>query len=481
VTSPLDPAPAPDRLIAELATHTVGRVHRPSEPMYYELAAPQNLAHGNHPLAVLAAANSADVVAAVRFAAQHGLQVAVKGTGHGTMPSDSATLLVHTGRLDELIIRADRTARVGAGVRWSELLTATAPAGLAGLAGCAPDVGVVGYLTGGGHGPLVRTFGLSSDHVTAFDVITGDGEHRRASATDNRGLFWALRGGKGALGIVTAVEFTLLPLTTVLGGCLYFDGAHARAVLQSWRTWTQTLPNAATSSIAFMRLPDLAEIPAPLRGRCSVALRFAWVGASETGRAVIEPMIGAAPSMFGGIEDLPYHQIGSIHSDPVSPAPVSQMTTLLRELPAEAVDRLLEATGPDRSDCPQLMVELRHLGGALSHPPANPDAFDHRDAAYSLFTVGILPTEHDTSVALHGQELHAAMRPWSTGGCLPNFVTSRDPADVSQMYTAETLSRLSALSATYDPNETIAAAHTIRELATHRMPSVVATNPVHIS
>ena len=472
MTSPLSFAP-PDRLLAKLAAATVGQVHGPDDPRYAELAAGRNLALSTHPLAVLEAVSSADVVAAMQFAGRHRLQVAVKATGHGSTSADRDTLLVHTGRLDELVIRADGTARVGAGVRWCDVLSASAPLGLAGLAGSAPDVGVVGYLTGGGHGPLARTFGLSSDRVTAFDVVTGDGQQRRVTASDNRGLFWALRGGKGALGIVTTVEFTLLPLTEILGGCVYFDGADARSVLQSWRAWTQTLPDAATSSVAILRLPDRAEVPQPLRCRTTVALRYAWVGLPEAGHAAIAPMLAIAPIIFGSIDTLPYEKIGSIHSDPVHPMPMAMMNTLLRELPAEAVDVLLEAAGPDRPDCPQLLVELRHLGGALRHRPANPDAFDHRDAAYSLFTVGIVAPGDNETVVQHAHQLKASMRPWTTGGRLPNFVTSTDPGDVAQMYTAETLSRLAALSATYDPDDSIAAAHTIRTLETDEPSSTV--------
>src|SRR5690606_18447476 len=120
--------------------------------------------------------------------------------------------------------RRARTARVGAGARWQDVIDAAAPHGLAPVAGSAPGVGVVGYLTGGGIGPLVRSVGLSSDHVRSFDVVTGEGRLFRATPHENADLFWGLRGGKATLGIVVGAEIDLLPIPEFYGGAVYFDG-----------------------------------------------------------------------------------------------------------------------------------------------------------------------------------------------------------------------------------------------------------------
>jgi FAD/FMN-containing dehydrogenase len=220
--------------LADLAARTTGRVLGPADPGFAGLSTPWNVAAATAPVAVVEVAGAGDVAAALRFAGTHGLDVAVQLTGHGAVPRDRPTLLLQTGRLDELAISADGRARVGAGVRWRAVLDAAGPLGWAAAAGSAPDVGVVGYLTGGGLSPIGRSVGYASDLVTAFDVVTGDGEVRRATATENPALFWGLRGGKGALGVVTAVEFDLLPLREILGGCLYFDGADATRVAHAW-------------------------------------------------------------------------------------------------------------------------------------------------------------------------------------------------------------------------------------------------------
>ncbi|TQS42250.1 FAD-binding oxidoreductase [Cryptosporangium phraense] len=435
-----------------------GRVLLPGRPGYAELATPWNVAVVNEPIAVVEVLDAADVVATVRFAAAHGLEVSVQATGHGAVRTERPTLLVHTGRLTDLTIDADGIARAGAGVRWGQVLEAGAPRGLAGLAGSAPNVGVVGFLTGGGIGPVVRTFGVSSDLVTAFEVVTGDGEFRRVTADENPALFWGLRGGKGALGIVTAVEFQLVEVAELFGGCVYFEGRDAEAIAHAWARWTDDLPEAASSSLAIVQMPAMPGVPEPLAGRTTVALRFAWVGDPAEGSRVVEPMLGLGTIVLGGMGVLPYSAIGAIHADPVDPMPTHEESGLLRELPAEAIEALMGLL----ADSPQIIVELRHLGGAFARANDHaPSAFGHRDAAYNLVTIGLGVPPVVAAAAAHGTALLAALGPWTTGGCLPNFTASADPSIVRRKYDDETLTRLATLATTYDPHGVIAAAHPI--------------------
>ncbi|MDT3445211.1 FAD-binding protein [Pseudofrankia sp. BMG5.37] len=454
--------------LAALAGKIRGQVLLPGNDAYLAAATPWNVAVPAAPVAVVAVADATDVVAAVRFADAHDLDVVVQATGHGALAHTRPSLLVHTGGLDEITIDpVRRLARVGAGVRWQQVLDATAVHGLGALAGSAPHVGVVGYLTGGGLSPVARSFGYGSDLVTAFDVVTGDGVARRATATENPALFWGLRGGKGALGVVTAVEFELLDVQEIYGGCLYFDGADADRVLSAWKTWSADLPEQASTSIAVLRLPPMPAVPPALAGRCTVAVRFAWVGDPADGERVIDPIRGLAPVIFGGVGVLPFPALGMIHADPVDPMPVHEQAVLLRELPDTAVRALLTLTGPE-ADCPQVIVELRLLGGALAREPRQPSAVCHRDAAYSLLTIGIAAPPLAAATAGHATEVMAAMEPWSGGLGAPNFGATTDPALVARKYDAAALSRLATLTASYDPNGRIAAAHPVRAAAAAR-------------
>jgi FAD/FMN-containing dehydrogenase len=389
------------------------------------------------------------------------MDVAVQLTGHGAVARERPTLLVQTGRLDELTVHPDGRARVGAGVRWQAVLDAAGPLGWGALAGSAPDVGVVGYLTGGGLSPIGRGFGYASDLVTAFDVVTGDGEVRRASATENPALFWGLRGGKGALGIVTAVEFDLVPVPEFLGGCLYFDGADAERVAHAWRDWTAGLPEQASTSLAILRLPELPAVPPPLAGRTTVAVRFAWTGDPAAGRRLLDPLRAAAPVVLGDVDVLPVRAMGGVHADPVDPMPVHDRALLLRELPPAAVDALLAVAGP-MAPCPQTIVELRLLGGAIARGPEVGSAVGNRDAAFTLMTIGVAVPPIAADTVANAELVMSTMSRWSDGAGQPNLTVSADPAVIARNYEPAAFERLASLAATYDPHGVLVAARPFR-------------------
>lgn len=418
----------------------------------YELATPWNVAVTCRPRAVVVAADAQDVARTVRYAAGHGLRVAVQRTGHGTLPLDADdVLLVHTGRLDGCRVDVEgRTATVGAGAIWQDVIDAAAPHGLAPLVGAAPGVGVAGFLTGGGLGPLARTFGVSSDQVRGFEVVTGQGDLLRATPGQHAELFWGLRGGKASLGIVTEVELDLLPLTTVHGGALYFAAEDAAAVLRAWSTWCRDLPEHASTSLAIMQLPAMPGVPEPLAGRMTVAVRYVSVAEAAEAEALLAPLRAVAEPVLGGVGPLPYAAIGSVHADPLEPLPGHERASLLRALPEDAVAALLAVAGPG-SGSPQAIVELRLMGGAIARPGAHPSAFCHRDAAFSLLTIGVLAPPIAAAVPGHAAAVLAALEPWATGGMLPNFAPSAEPAELARCYDEETRQWLGSLAEHHDP------------------------------
>jgi FAD/FMN-containing dehydrogenase len=447
----LTPSDVEDTTIAALREHLAGDLFLPADPGY-AIATPWNVAVERTPRAVVAVASAADVAATARFAAANGLRVAVQRTGHGAVALDGDdVLLVHTGRLDECTVDiAERTARVGAGVVWQEVIEAATPHGLAPLVGSSPGVGVVGFLTGGGIGPLSRTFGLSSDHVRAFELVTGKSEVLRVTPTDHAELFWGLRGGKGTLGIVTAVEIDLMPLAGYYGGALYFDGADAPAVMDAWRVMCEGLPEHANTSLAIMQLPPLPTVPPPLAGKMTVAVRFASVAPAAEAEPLLAGVRAAATPLLDSVAPTPYAAIGSVHADPVDPMPTHEATALLRELAPATVAALLAVAGPG-SGSPQAIVELRLLGGALGREAAQKSAFCHRAAAFSVLSIGVLAPEIAAIVPGHSAAVIDAVRPWATGGTLPNFGPSADPAAIARAYDEGTVAWLGALAEQHDP------------------------------
>jgi FAD/FMN-containing dehydrogenase len=438
-TAPVRPLPAARPPLLDLAGRLRGRLLLPGGDAYATRTAALTLP----PLAVVEAETADDVVAAVRFAGRHGLDLAVQATGLGATPCSESTLLVRTAGLAECTVHEEGWARVGAGVRWQRVLDEAGKQGLAALAGSSPAAGVVGQTLGGGLGPVARTYGLASDQVRALEVVTGDGVLRRVTPTEHPDLFWGLRGGRGALGVVTAVEFDLLAVDELYAGALEFAGADAATVLRRWASWCAGLPRQATTSIALLRSA----------GERVVAVRFAWVGDADAGAAVLAPLRECAVPLHDGVRVRPYADMGRIHRFRVPSGPVSEAQLLLDALPAEAIELLLAVAGPAAAS-PQVLVELRQLGGAIARFPERASAFSHRDGAFSLVAVG--PAED--GAAEHAAGLVAVLAPWSSDRGLATFGRDESPAALARVYDPATLQRLAALAAHYDPHRILAGA-----------------------
>ncbi|MGW3892074.1 FAD-binding oxidoreductase [Micromonospora chokoriensis] len=447
---------------AQLAAQTVGPVLLPGDERYDVECASYNLAIPQQPALVVGATNAADVQAAVRFAAGQGLPVAVLATGHSALPSAGA-LLITTRRMDAVVVDvAARTARIEAGVRWQQVVDAAADHGLAPLNGAAPTVGAVGYTLGGGLSPIGRTFGFAADHVHLIDVVTADGKLRTVTATDEPELFWALRGGKGNFGVVTAMEFALVPVSRIYGGGLFFPGERAADVLKAWGRWTADVPDEVTSSVALLQLPPVPEVPEPLRGRLVAHIRIAYVGTAEDGERLIAPLRAIAPTLVDSVTEMPYRAVGSIHADPPTPIPFVDRSALLREFTPKLVDTIIAQAGPDTGS-PLTVLEIRHLGGALDRRPEPTNAVDLRDAAFTFYAVAIGGPDQVEAFQGHLTRLIEAIQPWSTGGRFVNLLGAGDatPDGVAATYPPKTYQRLAAIKRSYDPTNVFRVNHNI--------------------
>ena len=453
--------PSPTAALSALADAGVP-VHLPGTDEYAARTRTSNLTQPISPVGVVAARDADDVSATLLLAASAGVPVAVQGTGHGATETMADALLVSTVDLDELTVHADeRWARIGAGVKWQAVLDACAPFGLAGLAGSSPDVGVVGYLTGGGLGPVARPHGLASDTVRAFDVVTGDGVARRATATQNPDLFWGLRGGKGTLGIVTAVEIDLIEQSSLYAGALWFDGDHAPAVIRTWSLWCSLLPEEGTTSIAVMRLPDLPMFPEPLRGRTTLSVWFAWTGDPAMGEEMLRALRCLAEPIIDTVRVLPYAELAAVHTDPVDPMPLYEQHAVLRAFGPDTAERLIELVGP-AAESAQVMVEVRQLGGRVRDDRGIPSAYAFRDAAFSLFTIGVLIPEIGQVVTRDAARIVSGLAPWTAEGGLPNFTATAGQAWAARVFPPEVAGRLRELSVQYDPAGVLLAARGLR-------------------
>lgn len=461
-----------------LPTHTAktelqllvrGLVYAPGDASYESEAAAFNLATRHTPDLVLAAVNADDVVAAVKWASARNMSISVQSTGHGAANAITDGLLISTRYMLELSIDPEeQSARVGAGIRWRDVLRAAAPHGLTGLHGSTTDVGVVGYTLGGGLPLLGRKYGFASDHVLAFDLVTPDGELRRVDAVSEPRLFSLLRGGKGNFGIVTAMEFSLFPAGQLYAGGIFYDGVHAKDVLAGFRSWTRDLPLGASASLAFLRLPDMEEVPAFLRGTFVMHVRFAWQGSEAEGAALVAPMRAAAPVLVDAVGPLPYDRVDEIHADPQHPVPVREGGMLLKGFGPGLEDVLLDLAGPD-SRAPLLLTEIRLMGGALAEPlagaAAGADCLGGRDAGLSFFAVGIMapPIAHLVPEAI--EAARAALKPYGTGGTLVNLHGHLASPDLAASAWPEELrGKMAAAKAEFDPKNLFRHGHAVLPL-----------------
>ncbi|WP_218010154.1 FAD-binding oxidoreductase [Actinomadura chibensis] len=407
-----------------------------------------NRAVESRPAWVAAARGERDVADAVRTAVAQGRAVGVMATGHSPSVAADGAALINTGRMDGVEVDpAARTAWVEAGTRWRRVVERAAPHGLAPLNGSSPNVGAVGYTTGGGAGLLGRRFGFAADHVRRLRLVTADGRIRDVGPGSDPDLFWAVRGGKDNFGVVVGMEIDLFPVPWLYGGGLYFPADAAGDVLHAYTEWTRSLPDPMASSVMLAENPDLPAVPAPLRGRSVAHVRIAYSGA-EGGEDLVRPLREIGPALMDTLRHMPYAEVGTIHHDPTdAPYTAYDRNALLRGLGKDAVDTLLAHAGPGAR--PPFIAELRHFGGAYARPPAIPNCVGGRDAAYSLFT-GATPAPGSREAR---DRLLADMRPWSTGGTNLNFagVEDADPAVVRTAYRPGDYTRLTELKAVHDP------------------------------
>jgi hypothetical protein len=453
-----------DLALAALRIALPGRIYTPAHEEYAAAVSGFSLADTITPDVVVMAESAADVVAAVNFARAQGLPVGVHATGHNFGTSFRGGLRVNTSRMQGFSIDPNaQTARVEAGVRWGAVVQAAHQHGLAPLNGSSPLVGVVGYSLFGGFGWLLRKFGAAVDSVTAVELVTADGQLLRASADEHADLFWALRGASGNFGIVTALEFKLHPVGHIYGGAMFFPVEQARAVFDAYRTLTETAPDELTTSIVMVRMPPLPDLPPFLRGRAIITVRGAFVGGPEEGARLMQPLRNVEGLLADTFQMMPYSQSASISNDPTTPTPVWRRTAMLRDISPELVDTLIAVNGAD-SATPVMVLEIRHLGGAMTRVPDNATSFSQRHAPFLMQTLSVMMSpEHAVVAKNNTQIVNEAIQPFTTGGVLPSWLGDGDHgAERTRAgFSPGHYARLAELKQRYDPENMFCQNHNV--------------------
>ena len=447
-------------LVKSLRAAIRGDVFVPGEDGYDEARRAWNLAKDQRPAVVVFPESAAEVARAVQFARSHGMRIAPQATGHGAAPLEpiEGAMLVKTSRMRRADIDpATRIARAEAGAVWQDVTVPASQYGLAALAGTSLGVGVAGYTLGGGIGWLARRYGLAASSVTAAELVTPDGELVRADADHQPELLWAVRGG--GIGVVTALEMRLYPARELYAGVLFFPIQDAAQVLHAWREWTGTVPDEITSIGRIMRFPPLPQVPGHLRGRAFALVEAAYIGDAVAGAELLRPLRELGPEI-DTFATIPAPALSQLHMDPDQPVPNQGDGVLLADLPAAAIDVLLDLAGPD-AQTPLASIEIRHLGGALARPAPADGAQPVIDAKYLAYAAGANPTpELAAEMRAHARAFTDALIPWRAS--YDYYNSTETPAEADAVLPAASYQRLQQIKATYDPGQAIISAHPVR-------------------
>ena len=466
VSEPVIPSAA---AVADLRRRLVGQVFLPGEPGYSDATAPWDASVSiASPLAAIAG-SAGDIAVCARWAADHGLDIAVLNTGHGIRDDGHGSLLINTGGLAGVEVHpATRIATVQVGARWADVQAKVTPRGQTGLCGATPGVGVVGYTVGGGLSPIGRTFGMAADRVRRLTVLDANYDSLEVTAESDPDLFWALCGG-GGLGLVTELEFETVDLPVLFGGGVYFAGVHAHDVLTAYRDWVATLDDRTSTSIALLHLPPSPALPEFLRGQHVVHLRIAHIDPQATsletaGRSLLAPMLAAAPALNDYTRPMTPDQLPDIHRDPVAPMPVTYRGGGRDDLGDDAIAAVVAAADPGRELVPGI-IEIHHLGGAMAHPLGAPNSATARRAAFHLWASILTDPARPEQYRLLVDGIIAQAGARSSESQLSLYGPDAEPGDVLRLWSDTDAARIRAAATRLDPDGRIRTGRTLTPVA----------------
>ena len=439
--------------VDQLRERVRATVFAAGDPGYDEARAVHNGMFDKHPLVVIRAQQVADVIAAVNFARDSGLELAVRGGGHsapGFGTCDGGVVIDLSPMRTVYVDPNARTARAGGGTTWGDFDYATHAYGLATTGGIVSTTGVAGLTLGGGIGYLARHYGLSIDNLLSAEVVTADGRVLRASEQENPELFWALRGGGGNFGVVTSFEFQLHPVADIYAGIFFYELEHADDVLRFFATFIPGAPEAYGAFPAFQIAPPLPFVPSERVGDTFCAAIVHWSGPVEDGEKAMEPFRAIAPVVAQMAGPMPYPALNSAF-DALFPKGIRSYWkgSFATELTDAAIEQHVIFGGkvPEVS----ATMHLYPINGACHHVDADQTAFAYRDATFAQV---IVAAWHDPVVDQERigwvRDYYQATAPYCQPGGYVNFMADDDSARVEDNYRGH-YKRLADIKRAYDP------------------------------
>jgi FAD/FMN-containing dehydrogenase len=441
--------------LRELSASFRGELVQPADPGYDEQRRVWNGSIDRRPALIARCTGVADIAAALRFARNTGLPLAVRSGGH-SFPGSSvcdAGIVVDLGHLKEIEVDLEaRTATVGAGVLLGELDRETQAHGLAVPAGIVTHTGLAGLTLGGGIGWIMRKHGLTIDQLLSVELVTAGGEVVRASESENADLFWGVRGGGGNFGIVTRFEFRLNPLgPTVLAGPIFWPMTESAKVLRFYRDWIAEAPDELMTIIIHRKAPSLSFVPTELQGEPVVAVVACYAGPVEEGERVLRPLRTHGRPVLDLCEPKPYLEHQAMF-DPSFPHGrwYYMRTCDVAELSDEVID--ITAEHSMRIASPLTAFPIWQMGGAVARVGEHETAFNGRGAGHTFNITAIT----DSAAGFEEERewargLWSALEPHHTSSAYVNFLMEEGEERVRDAYGSDKYERLRSLKREYDP------------------------------
>jgi FAD/FMN-containing dehydrogenase len=441
-------------LVQDLQAKLRGSVVAAGVDEFDQLRRVWNGAIDRRPCAIARCIDAHDVQLALQVARGHRVGVTVRGGGHnvaGLAVRDGA-LLVDLGAMRAVSVNPQvRIATVEGGALWRDVDAATAAHDLATTGGLISTTGVGGFTLGGGAGWLMRRYGLACDNLIGAHVVLADGRSVRVDAGEHSDLYWGLRGGAGALGVVTSLEFRLYPLTQVLAGLIVFAADQAPALLRRFRDVALEAPDEFCGMVVLTSAPPLPFLDSAWHGRPVCMVAICWSGEPAAGEHVLEPIRRAGAPLAEAIHLMPYRQWQQM-LDPSAPAGRHHYwkNVNFASLSDAAIDQIASAA----STLPTPVTELhvQHLGGAVARVPCNDSAFGHRDSQFFVNLIGAATEKtHFEATRAWIRDLHMRLSAHALPGTMPNFA-DHDDRDMIARFGRDHAVRLQDLRRRYDPD-----------------------------
>jgi FAD/FMN-containing dehydrogenase len=442
-----------DTALDEFRFRLAGAVHEPGDPEYAEACTLFNGMIERHPALVARCAAPDDVIAALAYARQHGLEIAVRAGGHsvaGLSLVDDGLVIDVRGMSDIAVDPERRVARVGAGVTWADLDRATQSHGLATTGGRVSTTGVAGLTLGGGSGWLERKHGLACDNLLAVELVTADGELVRASEDDHPDLFWAHRGGGGNFGVVTSFEFRLHTLESeVLAGLALYPAERGRELLALYRDVMRDAPEELSLAFVYLTAPAEPDIPEHLHGRLVVAIAGMFAGPVEEGEEALRDVRAFGPPDVDFFAPMPYPDFQCMIDDP--PGYRNYWTAEhLADLPDEAIEAIARRSEELPPGPAQLFIV--GWGGAVARVSEGASPLAGRDARFVVHPFALWEDSADDERMIGwARAFRDDLREFATGAVYLNFIGDEGSARVRAGYGEHSYERLAKVKADWDP------------------------------